>query len=330
MGGPILEDAGRGMSRFDEERRQALASVAAVPGWEGRDVAAEPAIAVLASPSWRGVDGTPWRVRDRRSGESLLVKVMDPDAAFTIDVPVSFLAARRASDLGIGPRVLAADEAAGVLVMEDLDAGWRVGTLDRLLDPKVVDAVVAARRAFQAGAPLPRTAGVFDEIERFHADARAAGAQLPADAGWLVDELRFAAGRLTGVAAERVPIHGDGNVSNVMISDRGEVRLLDWDRATTADPLEDVGSFLAEAFEQEPEARAAFDRNFPGLGEAAFARARVYGVADDLRWGLIGAVVAARSPRVTHEFYKFASWRFLRCRMAVRAPRFGEQVRTMA
>jgi hypothetical protein len=40
-------------------------------------------------------------------------------------------------------------------------------------------------------------------------------------------------------------------------------------------------------------------------------------------------VVAAKSPRNTHEFYKFASWRFLRCRMAVRSPRFGEQLRRM-
>jgi len=318
---------GERMSRFDEERRLALAGAASVPGWEGRDLVAEPAIAVLASPSWRGVDGAPWRVR--AGDDSLLVKVMDPDAAFYIDLATTFLAARRASDLGVGPKVFAADEATGVLVMQDLDRGWRVGTLDRLLEPAIVDAVLAARRKFQTSGPLPKTAGVFDEIERFYAVAKAVDAQLPVDAGWLVDELRFAGGALKGLNIVRAPIHGDGNVSNLMISDSGEIRLIDWDRATTADPLEDVGSFLAEAFEQEPEARDAFDRNYPGLGEAAFNRARVYGVADDLRWGLIGAVVAAKSPRNTHEFYKFASWRFLRCRMAVRAPRFGEQLRRM-
>jgi hypothetical protein len=318
------------MSRFDDERSLALESAAAVPGWESRPLTAEPAIPILASPSWRGVDGTPWRVKDGRSGESLLIKVMDPDSAFYIDLTTTFLAARRASDLGVGPRVFVADEATGVLVMEDLDDGWRVGTLERLLDPQIVDAVVAARRIFQTSGPLPKAVGVFDEIERFYADAKAAEAQLPTDVDWLVDELRFAGAALKGAAIETAPIHGDGNVSNLMISDTGEVRLIDWDRATTADPLEDIGSFLVEAFEQEPEARDAFDRNFPSLGEAAFNRARVYGVADDLRWGLIGAVVASKSPRNSHEFYKFASWRFLRCRMAVRAPRFGEQLRRMA
>ena len=98
---------------------------------------------------------------------------------------------------------------------------------------------------------------------------------MPTDVDWLVDELRFRRrGAERGLEIETAPIHGDGNVSNIMISDAGEVRLIDWDRATTADPLEDIGSFLVEAFEQEPEARDAFDRNFPGLRRERLSIAR--------------------------------------------------------
>ena len=286
-------------------------------------------MAILASPSWRGVDGSPWRVVRKSGGESLFIKLMDRDAEFYVDVPCAFEAAKRASDLGVGPRVVLADTDAGLLVMEDLNQGWRVGTLERMLEPAIVDAVIAARRLFQTGKPLPRRDGVFAEIERFYAAAVAAKAQLPTDVEWLVEELRFAAGAVQRIAATPVPIHGDGNVSNIMISDTGEVRLVDWDRATTADPLEDLGSFMVEAFAGEPEARDAFIRNTGTFDEAAFNRARLYGVADDLRWGLIGALLSAKSPRNTLEFYKFASWRFLRCRMAVREPRFGEAVRRL-
>jgi len=252
---------------------------------------------------------------------------MDADAAHYIDIPCAFEAARRAGDLGIGPQVKLADVSSGILVMEDLDQGWRVGTLERLIEPEIVDRVVAARRLFQSGPPLPRSAGVFDEIERFHADVQAAGAELPSDAGWLIAELRLAGDVLRPGAGEAVPSHGDGNVSNILISQNGEVRLVDWDRAGNADPLEDLGSFLIEAFDQEPEARDAFARANGGFDERSFARAWLYGIADDLRWGLIGALVAAKSPRKTLEFYKFASWRFVRCRMAVREPRFGEMLR---
>jgi hypothetical protein len=304
--------------------------IAGLPGWGSGEIVVEPAMAILASPSWRGVDGSPWRAVRKPDGESLFIKSMERDAALYIDVACAFEAAQRASDLGIGPKVLLADTQSGLLVMEDLDAGWRVGTLERMLEPGIVDAVIAARRRFQSGKPLPKTTGVFAEIDSFHAAAVSAKAQLPADAEWLVKELAFAAEAFKELEIEPVPIHGDGNVSNILISDGGEVRLIDWDRATTADPLEDLGSFLVEAFAQEPEARDAFIRATGGFDEAAFNRARIYGVADDLRWGLIGALVAAKSARTTLEFHKFASWRFVRCRMAVREPRFGEALRRIA
>src|SRR6266702_2898388 len=315
------------MSKFELELAQVLAAVHAVPGWDGRAIVAEPAIPVLASPSWRGVDGSPWRASDKESGESLFIKVMDSDAPLYIDVACAFEAARRASDLGIGPTVMSANATSGVLVMEDLNTGWRVGTLERMLDPALVDAALAARKTFQNGPPLSTTRGVFEEIEHFHAAAVAAAAELPPDADWLLAELRFAAGAMRESAGPPVPIHGDGNVSNMLISDSGEVRLVDWDRATNADPLEDIGSFLVEAFDQEPEAWDTFARYTGSRDECAFSRARIYGVADDFRWGLIGALLAAKSPRKTYEFYKFASWRFLRCRMAVSEPRFGETLR---
>jgi len=141
--------------------------------------------------------------------------------------------------------------------------------------------------------------------------------------------MNLAAQAIQALGIETVPVHGDGNVSNILISDTGAVRLVDWDRAGNADPLEDLGSFLVEAFDQEPEARDAFARFHGAFDEKAFSRAWIYGIADDLRWGLIGAFVAAKSPRKTLEFYKFASWRFVRCRMALREPRFGEMLRRL-
>src|ERR1035441_5672355 len=195
---------------------------------------------------------------------------MDRDAKLYIDVPCAFEAAQRASDQGIGPRVMLADVRSGILIMEGLNHGWRVGTLERMLEPAIVDAVIAARRLFQTGKPLPRRKSVFDEIEHFYAAVMSAKAQLPVDVEWLVEELRFAAAAFGGLDVTPVPIHGVGNVSNILISDAGEVRLIDWDRATTADPLEDLGSFLMEVFAQEPEGLAAFLRNHGPFGYGAF------------------------------------------------------------
>src|SRR3979409_243125 len=114
--------------------------IGSLPGWGAADIAIEPAIPILASPSWRGVDGFPWRATKKSNGESIFIKVMDRDAELYVDVPSAVGAAGRASDLGIGPRVMLAEIEAGILIMEDLNQAWRVGTLERMLEPAIVDA----------------------------------------------------------------------------------------------------------------------------------------------------------------------------------------------
>ena len=306
------------------------AIIRTLPGWQHRTITIEPALAVLASPSWRGVDGTPWRAKADTGSESLFIKVMEPDARIHADLAVAFQAARNAAALGVGPKVLHEDPSSGILVLEDLYHGWRVVTLEQLDDPKVVDRILDARRIFQNGPALPHSQTVFDDIERFFSAASEAQARLPSNAAWMVTELRFARDAMKALPRELKPVHGDGNVSNILMSETGEIRLVDWDRATMTDPLEDLGSFLIEAFSHEPEAWDAFKRHTGTADEKAFSRAMIYGVADDLRWGLIGAVVAARTNRATHEFLKFANWRFMRCGLNVRSPQFGNWIRRMS
>jgi thiamine kinase-like enzyme len=314
------------LSEETNDAARVAAALAAVPGWADGAATVEAAIPVLASPSWRGADAAPLRVR-AEGGETLFVKLMAPDGRATIDFDCAFAAAVAAGAAGLGPQVLFADAEAGVLVMEDLTDGWRTATLEAMYDAATLDRVVETRRAFQALPALPRTEGVFTEIERFYAGCLENAAAIPSDTEWMVDSLRLAAEAIASHAGAPVPIHGDGNVSNIMLHESGAVRLVDFDRATNADPLEDLGSFLIEAHAFEPEARDTFRRLTGGFDEAAFNRAWLYGIADDLRWGLLGCLTAAVSPRKTMEFHKYASWRFVRCRIGVRETRFAERLR---
>jgi hypothetical protein len=58
------------MNESNDESARVLASVRAAPGWEDREIVVEPAFPVLASPSWRGVDGSPWRASDKAAGDT--------------------------------------------------------------------------------------------------------------------------------------------------------------------------------------------------------------------------------------------------------------------
>lgn len=318
------------MSEIDQDRSRAL--TAATAAWAGLtadaapgQIVLEPAFAVLASPGWHGVDGVHFKAI-LPDGSRRHVKAMHADARHYVDIPAAFAAARQAALAGIGPVVELADAGQGTLVMPD-HADYRAGTLDKLRDPAICERVLRQRQAFHKTGRLGRAVSVFDEIRRFHDACRQAEAALPPDIAWLLDNLLDAEKAILASGVDLVPAHGDGNASNFMLGPDQQVLLVDYDRAADMDPFADLGSFMVEAAQQEPEARDLFVLAHGGMDEALFARTMLYGTADHLRWGLIGTLLARVSTRPSLEFLKYAGWRLFHCRQAVRDPRFAERVR---
>jgi hypothetical protein len=289
-----------------------------------------PAPPTMASPSWWGADSDRHRVLPPAPGApGRFVKVLRPAATAYVDVETSFRAAAAAGAAGLGPRVLEADAATGTLVTEDLTASTRTATLDAFTDPDVLHRYLGVRRAVQrldvAGA---RTASVFDDVRALLALARGRGAALPTDLPWMLRVLDDAEGRILASGVDTAFCHGDGNVSNVLLGDGGTVLLLDFDVAAVMDPLQDLGSVLAELAPSDDDARPVFELARGSWDAALFDRARVYGAADCVRWGLLGAHVDGVDPG-TLEYSKFSDWQFLRARWALGATRFDDRLRNL-
>jgi len=68
--------------------------------------------------------------------------------------------------------------------------------------------------------------------------------------------------------------------------------------------------------------------HWPNLAAMMFDRARVYGAADLVRWGLTGAYVDSVDPG-TFEYSKFSDWQFLRARWALTASQFDDRLRNL-
>ncbi|MBB2903348.1 hypothetical protein FHR75_004190 [Kineococcus radiotolerans] len=284
-----------------------------------------PAPATMASPSWWGADSERYRLPVGPGGEpAAFVKVVREVSTAYVDVAGSFAAAQAAGLAGLGPRVQSVGLAERVLVMDDHSATCRTATSEAFLDDAVLERYLAARRAVQhLDVPAARRASVFDDIRTVHAAALRHGAQLPDDLAWMLRILAVAEERITAAADREanpdtgaVFCHGDGNVSNVLLDEAGQVLLLDWDVAAVMDPLQDLGAVVSELTSTEDEARELFERAHGSWDRSAFARCRLYGVADLVRWALIGSYVDSVDPG-TLEYSKFADWQFLRARWAL-------------
>lgn len=283
-------------------------------------------LTVLASPSWRGIEADIWRATS--GAASVIVKHFHTDVGAYVDIPAAIHAARQAGTLGLGPGVLDAWPEDGIFAMADLGGDWRAGGLQDATDDSTRARVIAAKRAYQAGAHLDKTASIFDEIQTLYATATRKKVRMHRDAGVFMDLFSRARQKIDALGHDTAPCHRDGNTANLMVGPGGAVQLIDFDLAANCDPFEDVGCYLVEFFETDAEARPGFEEWHGRLDEGLFQRAMLYGMADDMRWGLIGALMAATSPRSSLEFSKYAAWRFLR--LEARAKRSDAQGRIRA
>ena len=115
-----------------------------------------------------------------------------------------------------------------------------------------------------------------------------------------------------------------------MVHPDKSVQLLDFDLSANCDPFEDAGAYLIECFENDVDARGGFEEWHGSFDEGLFQRAMIYGLLDDLRWGLIGSILGARSARTSLEFTKYAAWRFIRLQAQAKRSDANDRIRMAA
>ena len=267
-------------------------------------------LTVLASPAWRGVEATIWRASTE--GRSVILKHYHPDIGFYVDQSVAISATKQAGEIGVGPKLVKSWASDSMLALEDLGDKWRAGGLQDSVDLDVRSNVIAHKKAFQSGPKLEKDIDIFTEIEKLFAITQAENIFTHKDAGVFFDFFYDAKLKLKSLGQDRVPCHRDGNTANLMVGPDKSIQLLDFDLAANCDPFEDIGCYMAEFFESEAQARLGFEEWNGNFDEGLFQRSMIYGLADDMRWGLIGAIMAAKSPRTSLEFSKYSAWRFMR------------------
>ncbi len=267
-------------------------------------------LTVLASPAWRGVEADVWLAKT--GDKSVVLKQYHPDTDFYVDPSPAIEAAEEAGKLGVGPKVVETWVEDGVLAFEELASPWVAGGLHHTLDPDIRSNVIEQKKTFQLGATLSRSVSIFDEIKDLHGITVQEAITTHNDIAPFMDFAVEAEQKLRACGWDQKPCHRDGNTANLMVNPDKAVQLIDFDLSANSDPFEDVGAYLIECFEHDVDARAGFEEWQGFFDEGLFQRSMIYGLMDDLRWGLIGSIMGARSPRTSLEFTKYAAWRFIR------------------
>lgn len=277
------------------------------------------AIGPNAMPMHRGLDGlvTPVTGGD----EALIVKTYHAGALAPHGIAGAVEGARLAGERGVGPVFRALLPETQSLVTEALGPQWRQAGVGDVLAPARLAQLVAMLRAWHGSEAV---AAAVPAGAMFHA-AREVLVTLPAfhlPASFMMDIAQVAEWVEAIVAAlaeaDRPPVvlHGEGLLSNVMLSDEGGMTLVDFDRVTMGDPYRDLAAFTLDLAVDEAE-RAEIVALYEGRAARAdeVARLTLHGLLEDASWAFWALAGEQSADRRGPELYKYAANRLARFRL---------------
>ncbi|UGA46063.1 aminoglycoside phosphotransferase family protein [Bradyrhizobium quebecense] len=283
----------------------------------------------VASPSYHAVESTTFNIALGGNGASLLLRLANDEVAELVDDEVAFVAAQRLHGLGLSPAPVARAPAERAVLFSRLGDGWRTAKIDDLMQGAAVVRLVDMQKTIAAGEPLGRSWSVFDGIDRLWPLVATSSAVLPGDVDWMLAWMTSIREAISAAGVELKPAHGDPQCSNVMLGLNDAMMLVDFDMAGDIDPYYQLGVQMNELYLFESQMKPLLEMHDGQFSEKAFSRCRLYAAADDLYWALRSLLQDVRSPLQGVEFLKYASWRFLRCRMLLGHPSFEERVRSL-
>ncbi|MGO8874749.1 MAG: phosphotransferase [Acidimicrobiales bacterium] len=258
------------------------------------------AIAEVVSRLWPGMEVSTERLsggitntnyRIDVAGESFVVRLIgDRTQLLGIDRESELRACRLAADLGIGPELVAADLADGVVVTRFI-TGRPIAHGEVGVEPVVAEIAWALRRVHRAGT-VTATFDTFSLVPAYH---RLAGSHQVTPAFdyqtmWRTLE-RLAAVRPWQPAAL---CHNDLLNSNLLHD--GAVRIVDWEYAGMGDPFFDLGNLAVNHGFSEAQEEALLRCYFGTASAAQMATLRLFELASEAReamWGVVQLAISS-------------------------------------
>lgn len=239
-------------------------------------------------------------------------KVVGPNTEVFINRKVAHEAAVLSSNCGVGPTIAQYIEEDDFEVYDFL-TGYRNFTITDMLDPEISETVMMAYAKIHSGAPLSATKTGFDQIREHAEQVREAGADTSPFFEGLLAGMEQAEVVLSSSGMAMVPCFNDCYVTNYMVNDKRELRIVDWEYGANNDPYWDLASYFFESF-ADADARTRLLKAYnPRGGVHEEARVILYMPLVCLKWGLWASLQASISS-IEFDFLKYADILFMRAR----------------
>lgn len=286
---------------------------------KGRPVQYEAAYPPIVMPMHLAIDADPYIVAANDPDEKCFLKVYAEDMIDDINLDVAIKASQQAADGDLAPGVLDSSVEIGAILFELLDANWRPALASDLDDADIRANAIAAKRWWHENGKLGEAASPMQVARKFMGrleQGASDGTPIKKPYGYatMVDWINRVDDALSAAGIPTAALHGENAASNIMIGSDRAVKLVDFDRTGTGDPMYDLGAFCLEFCQFDYQLIEALEMYNGSFDEKLFNRCKLYMIVDDFLWGCWGKTSHYNSYRKEAiEFYKYGEVRFTRC-----------------
>jgi thiamine kinase-like enzyme len=308
-----------GEGRTDAELK-AEQAIAAVSQWRDARVRYQPIAGGLSNSNWRiDVESDP---------TVYFLKVPGEGSSEYVDRENAHAAARRASESGIGPRVVSLDARTGVEIIEFLQT-HRACTNADLKSLEIAKQIIELYRKFNSAAPLPHTKTIFDSVDGYLEQIGQLSVVLPGYADKVLLEYQQAKAAFNASGLDIVPCHSDPMPGNFLISDGAPMRMIDYEFAGNNERAYELAVMVTEYFYDEAKLLECVEAYYGNTDWATVARVQVACAVADVNWGLWACVKRRYDPDSSFDYFKYGVWKLFRARSKMSDPRWGAWLRAL-
>lgn len=269
-----------------------------------------------------GITNINYHVRVDGEARSYFLKLHGANTNTFIDRGAASEATRKVGQIGIGPELVWEDAAIGAEIQVFLD-GFRACNFGDILDPAITRKILAAYRTTHTCVELSVRRTVFDMLDQHFEIIRQSGVSPPRDLERLLAQAERARSALEVPGMELAACFNDSYSSNYLVNDSGDVRLIDWEYASNADPHSDIAIFFCSLFRDGMRVPELVEAYLGHPDPHVEARILLYEPVTVLKWAM-WATAQAKLSAIPFDYTKFGGFLYMRARRMF-ASRLWEQ-----
>lgn len=294
---------GQGSTLAEKEIELAISKIT---DWQGRPLSYERINA--------GMTNLNWKIFLEDEQTTYFMKVPGASTDLFIDREIAYEAAVKAAEVGCAPKVLYYLDEEQIEVHEFLE-GYRSCNVADLMSQDIRQGIGEAYRKVHQ-LTLSRTLTGFEQLESRYRIACEHGVTLPEDFSHLLWQVDRAKRAIEAAGMEKVACFNDSHISNYMMNDSHQVKLIDWEYAYNNDPYWDLAMFSTEGFYNKDMVAELIEIHDGKYSNAVASRVYLYSAVMLITWSL-WAMIQAKISTISIDFHKYAEFLLLKSRRLI-------------